>query len=117
MENTSGQGETADVPQEIIRWNWGAFFLSWIWGIRNKTYIAFLSVIPVVGFVMMIVLGMRGNEWAWQNKRWESVEQFQHEQKIWSTLGIRLAKIILFLAILGYILNPFKNLIKSLYYQ
>jgi len=117
MENTSGQGETAVVPQEIIRWNWGAFFLSWIWGIRNKTYIAFLSVIPVVGFVMMIVLGMRGNEWAWQNKRWESVEQFQHEQKIWSTLGIRLAKIILFLAILGYILNPFKNLIKSLYYQ
>ena len=117
MENTSGQGETAVVPQEIIRWNWGAFFLSWIWGIRNKTYIAFFTLIPVVGFVMMIVLGMRGNEWAWQNKRWKSVEQFQHEQKIWSTWGIRLAKIILILAILGFILNPFKILIETLYYK
>jgi hypothetical protein len=105
MENTSGQGEKADVPQEIVRWNWGAFFLSWMWGIRNKTYIAFLSIVPIVGFVMMIVLGMKGNEWAWQNKRWESVEQFQHEQKIWSKWGIRLAKIFLIMGILGFILS------------
>ena len=56
MENTSGQGEAADVPREIIRWNWGAFFLNWIWGIRNKTYIAFFCILPIVGFVMMIVL-------------------------------------------------------------
>jgi hypothetical protein len=117
MENTSGQGDSAVVPQEIIRWNWGAFFLSWIWGIRNKTYIAFLTVIPVVGFLMMIVLGMRGNEWAWQNRRWESVEQFQLEQQIWSKWGIRIAKIFLFLAILGFILNPFLKLIESLHYR
>jgi hypothetical protein len=116
MENTSGQGEAADVPREIIRWNWGAFFLNWIWGIRNKTYIAFLCIIPVMGFVMMIVLGMKGNEWAWQNKRWESVEQFQREQKIWSKWGIILAKILFILAVLGIILNPILKLLKSLHY-
>ena len=114
-ENTSGQGETADVPREIIRWNWGAFFLNWIWGIRNKTYIAFFCVLPIIGFFMMIVLGMRGNEWAWQNKQWESVEQFQREQKIWSKWGIRLAKILLVLAILGLILNPILKLLRSLH--
>jgi hypothetical protein len=113
MENTSGQGETADVPREIIQWNWGAFFLNWIWGIRNKTYIAFVCIFPVVGFIMMIVLGMRGNEWAWQNKRWESIEQFQREQKIWSKWGLRFAVLILVLGILGFILTPFLNFIFS----
>ena len=117
MDNTSGQGKYSSVPSEIQTWNWGAFFLNVLWGLFNRTYIALLCVIPVFGVLMAFVLGFKGNEWAWQNKRWKSVEQFQHEQKIWSTLGIRLAKIILFLAILGYILNPFKNLIKSLYYQ
>ena len=114
MENTSGQGETADVPREIIQWNWGAFFLNWIWGIRNKTYIAFVCILPFIGFIMMIVLGMRGNEWAWQNKRWESIEQFQKEQKIWSKWGLRFAVLILFLGILGFILTPFLNFIISL---
>jgi hypothetical protein len=116
MENTSGQGETEDVPREIICRNWGAFFLNWIWGIRNKTYIAFLSLVPVAGFVMMIVLGLRGNEWAWQNRRWESVEQFQREQKIWSKWGIRLAKVLLVLAILGFLLSTLLNLLKSLHH-
>jgi hypothetical protein len=117
MENTSGQGEAADVPREIIRWNWGAFFLNWMWGIRNKTYIAFLCIIPVIGFIMMIVLGMKGNEWAWQNKRWESVEQFLHEQNIWSKWGIRLAIVFLILGILGFILNPILMLLRSFHYM
>ena len=117
MENTSGQGEAADVPREIIRWNWGAFFLNWIWGIRNKTYIAFLCVVPVIGFVMMFVLGLRGNEWAWQNKRWESVEQFLHEQNIWSKWGIRLAIVFLILGILGFILSPILMLLRSFHYM
>jgi len=115
MENTSGQGESADVPQEIIGWNWGAFFLNWLWGIRHKTYIAFFCIIPVVGFVMMIVLGMKGNEWAWQNKRWESIEQFQHEQKIWTKCGIILAIVLLFLGLLGFILTPILTLLKSMH--
>ena len=114
MENTSGQGKAAEIPREIIRWNWGAFFLTWIWGIRNKTYIAFLCPIPVIGFVMMIVLGMRGNEWAWQNRHWESIEKFQREQELWSKWGIRLAILFLVLALMGYVLNPLLKLLESL---
>jgi hypothetical protein len=117
MENTSGQGDTADVPPEIIRWNWGAFFLNWIWGIRNKTYIAFLCLMPIVGFVMMIVLGMKGNEWAWQNKRWESIDQFLHEQKIWTKCGLLFAVILIFLGILGLILSPILKLLEELHYM
>ncbi len=88
MDNTSGQGALATVPEEIKKWNWGAFFLSWIWGIGNKTYIALLCLIPYVGFVMAIVLGVKGNEWAWRNKQWESIEQFQRVQKKWAIWAV-----------------------------
>ena len=113
-DNTSGQGPSADIPREIIWWNWGAFFLNWIWGIWNKTYIAFFCLLPVIGFIMMIVLGMKGNEWAWQHKRWESVDQFQRVQRSWSKAGLIVAVILLCLGILGFILNPIFDLLKSL---
>ena len=34
-QNTSGYGSLASMPPEIRHWNWGAFFLTWIWGIGN----------------------------------------------------------------------------------
>lgn len=46
MENTSGQGATAEVPAEIDRWNWGGFLLDWVWGIGNNTCRAFLVFVP-----------------------------------------------------------------------
>ncbi len=116
-ENTSGQGPSTDIPREIIWWNWGAFFLNWIWGIWNKTYIAFFCVLPVIGFIIMIVLGMKGNEWAWQHKRWESVDHFQRVQRSWSKAGLIVAVILLLLGMLGFILNPIIHLIKSLGYM
>jgi hypothetical protein len=86
--NNSGQGKAAALPVELSGWNWGAFFLSWIWGIGNNTWIAFLTFIPIVNFVMIFVLGAKGNEWAWQNKRWESTEHFKKVQKIWAIWGL-----------------------------
>ena len=87
MTNTSGQGAAAAVPNEIRGWNWGAFFLNWIWGIGNNTLIALLMFVPLVNFVMIFVLGARGNEWAWRNKRWEDVAQFRRVQRNWALAG------------------------------
>jgi len=88
IENTSGRGKDSEVPSVIRTWNWGAFFLSVIWGLFNRTYIALLTAIPVVGILMVFVLGFKGNEWAWQNKRWKSIEHFQRAQKRWAIWGI-----------------------------
>jgi hypothetical protein len=90
MENTSGGGKMATVPAEIDRWNWGAFFLNWIWGIGNNTFIALLVFIPFVNFVMFFVLGAKGSSWAWRNKRWESVEAFKATQRKWAQWGFAL---------------------------
>ena len=90
MENTSGQGKSVVVPAEIKKWNWGAFFLNWIWGLCNKTYIALLCLIPLVGIIMVFVLGAKGSKWAWQNKRWDSIEHFQSVQRKWAWWGFGL---------------------------
>lgn len=103
MENTSGQGPAAVVPEEIKGWNWGGFFLTWIWGLGNSTFIALLALIPCVNLVMMFVLGAKGNEWAWRNKRWESVEEFKKVQKIWAIVGLVVILPILFFVGMGVI--------------
>jgi hypothetical protein len=104
-ENTSGQGLSAVVPPEIVGWNWGAFFLTWIWGIGNRVWLALIALapVPLVGLVMMVILGIKGNEWAWQFKKWDSIEQFRHRQRIWMYWGIA-AFIAPFVLILGWVL-------------
>ncbi|MFG6485642.1 cytochrome c oxidase assembly factor Coa1 family protein [Roseateles sp. BYS78W] len=87
VENTSGQGPASRVPPEIRRWNWGAFLLNWIWGIGNNTLAALLVMVPFVGLIWIFVLGAKGSEWAWRNKRWESVEQFHATQRQWAKWG------------------------------
>ena len=42
MDNTSGLGKSSIVPDEIKGWCWGAFFLGFIWGLSNRTYISLL---------------------------------------------------------------------------
>jgi len=104
-ENTSGQGSTAVVPEEIKEWNWGAFFLTWIWGIGNRVWLAFIALapLPFVGLAMGILLGIKGNEWAWQCQKWDSVEQFRHRQRVWMYWGIA-AFLAPFVFILGWVL-------------
>ena len=92
--NTSGQGSGAPVPEEVKGWSWGGFLLSWIWAIGNSVWIGLLALVPYVGFIMSIVLGIKGREWAWQAKRWESVEHFKRVQKNWTIAGLIVAVII-----------------------
>ena len=82
-----------ELEKELKRFNWGAFFLNWIWGIGNKSYLPFLvfipfGIIPILGPIINICLviwfGMKGNEWAWQNKNWDSLEHFRRVQRSWA---------------------------------
>lgn len=87
--NTSGTGSGAVVPPGLGDWNWGGFILTWIWGIGNSVWWSFLVFIPYLGFLVMSwILAFKGNEWAWQNKRWESVEHFKRVQHVWALWAI-----------------------------
>ena len=107
MENTSGLGKAAIVPYEIKGWNWGAFLMTWIWGIGNKVWIALIVFIPVpfLALIMCFVLGAKGNEWAWQRKVWASVEDFKRTQRTWRNWGIGLLIVSLIVYALFFILG------------
>ena len=94
QEYVSGLGKDSVVPPEIKGWNWGAFFLNWIWGIGNSTYIAFLMFVPLVNIVMFFVLGAKGNEWAWINRTWRDVEHFKQTQRKWRNAGLILLFVV-----------------------
>lgn len=92
-----------NLPKEIRRFNWGAFLLNWIWGVMHKKYITLLilpaSIIPFIGpLALAIWFGFKGNEWAWESKEWENVEQFNEVQTNW-------VRIWLILFILGLIFS------------
>jgi hypothetical protein len=87
-ENNSGGGRGTVPPAGVSGWSWGAFFLSWIWAVFNRTWIGLLALIPYVGFLFAIYLGIKGRELAWRNKRWESLEHFNQVQKRWSFWGV-----------------------------
>jgi hypothetical protein len=87
-ENTSGQGKGHPIPDGVKGWSWGAFLLNWIWAIGNRTWIGLLAMFPYVGLIVMIWLGLRGRELAWQNKPWDSVEHFNTVQRKWSVWGV-----------------------------
>jgi hypothetical protein len=86
--NTSGQGASAIVPEEVGGWSWGAFGLTWIWGVFNGVLISLLALIPGFVVVWAFVLGAKGNEWAWRNKKWDSIEHFKSTQRPWNIAGI-----------------------------
>ena len=82
-ENSSGEGPSAVLPPELEGLNWGAFALNWIWGLGNRTYIALLTLLPVLNVAMPFVLLFKGNQWAWQNERWRDAAHFRRVQRNW----------------------------------
>src|SRR6478609_1173911 len=87
--NNSGQNQKNEaIPDEIKKWNWGAFFLNWIRAIPHGAWVALvLMFVPYVNVIIPFVFGMKGNQWAWQNKRWESIEHFNRVQQKWAKAG------------------------------
>jgi|SRR3990167_4008883 len=108
-ENTSGQGKNSIIPPGVKGWSWGAFFWNWIWAISNKVWIGLLVAVPYIGLIMLPILGIKGREWAWQSKHWDSVDHFnkvQHKWSLWGVLIIGTATIFILIAILIVAINP-----------
>ena len=87
--NNSGQ-PGAQLPAELQGVNVGAFFLNWIWAIAHNYWLGLLCLVPCVGIVMQFILLFKGNEFAWQNRRFDSIEQFKEIQRKWMLWGVGL---------------------------
>ncbi|MES2262301.1 MAG: hypothetical protein V4724_27585 [Pseudomonadota bacterium] len=105
-ENNSGEGKGIIPPPGVKGWSWGAFLLNWVWSIPNKTWIGLLCLIPYIGFIFAIYIGVKGRELAWQNKRWDSLEHFNRVQRKWSLWGLILVGGSALLGLVAAILIP-----------
>jgi hypothetical protein len=88
------------VPPEIKGWNWGAFLLSWVWGVKFGVPKAFFAFVPGIGLLWPFVLGFKGNEWAWISGRHRDVEAFRRAQRDFSRLA---ATAIAILGVIAYV--------------
>ena len=102
--------QTNELPQEAKKYNWGPLFAGFIWGFFNgmpKNILIILlvlflcSFIPVIGILvsicyygLLIWAGTKGNTWAWNNKNWKSVEEFNNCQIKWVVFPIGICLII-----------------------
>ncbi len=96
-----------DIPEEVRRWNWGAFLLCPIWCIRHGIWQGLLLLIPIFGLFVPFWLGATGNRKAWAKKGHESKESFLKRQKFWgfAGLGIWIGALLTSLGTLSYSLN------------
>lgn len=77
-----------ELPEDLRGFNFGAFFLNWIWGIRHNVKWAWWALIPGVNIVIAFMLGFRGNELAWKNCEWEDEVHFDLVEREWTMWGI-----------------------------
>ncbi|MDY7005018.1 MAG: serine/threonine-protein kinase [Cyanobacteriota bacterium] len=96
-----------DVPAEIIGWNWGAFLLPGFWCLTNHVWIGLIAWIDLssvtlgMGWLLTgIVLGLKGNEWAWKSRKWKNVAEFRNHQRIWSIISLLLILSVVIIGIL-----------------
>lgn len=89
--------------------NWGAFFLTWIWAIRNRSF-NFINVLlllglflpylgPLSALALSLYNGLTGYRRAYANGRWRDDDHFLRVQRGWSKWGA-----IQFFAAIGFIL-------------
>lgn len=74
-------------PRNLDSFNWGAFLLNWIWSIGHGVYWGLLSLIPYVGIIPAIILGVKGNREAW-TKFNGTAREFEEKEAEWTKWGV-----------------------------
>ncbi len=92
-----------EMPQELRKWNWGAFAFGIWWGIGHKTYLPLLALVPFLNFIWIFVCGAKGNEWAWKAGNYMDINHFNVVMAPWNRAG-KISTIIMVIFFALYIL-------------
>lgn len=125
VRNTSGMREGVPTEVAALKWNWGAFFFSWLWCWQHNLHamVFVISLLGVVWFALnttneaaghqlsllclfcnfgiMVYLGLRGHRLAWQNRRFPG--GFTHYiavESAWKRWGLGIIAVAICLGIL-----------------
>lgn len=86
----------AEIDQATKKWNWGAFFCSWIWAACHRTYwplfILLAIFVPYIGQIcalcLSVYLGMNGSRIAWECGKYRDFESYKRAQHNWAVGGL-----------------------------
>ena len=86
----------AEIDKELEKWNWGAFFCTWLWGIFHRMYwpllILVVAAIPYLGQVcsisLCVYMGLKGSRIAWDCGKYKDFESYKNAQRNWAIGGV-----------------------------
>lgn len=99
-----------NIPTDLKGFNWGAFLLTFIWGIRFRAWLTLLAI-PLIWYqlpfginwllltALQIYCGIKGNDWAYQVEWWKKPKDFRATQIKWAIGAFAIHLIIPFLLI------------------
>lgn len=76
---------SSTLPYDFTKeFNWGAFLGTWLWGLFNKSYIPLWQLLvqfTPLSLYFKLFCGLKGNEWAYTNKKCTDVSAFNKSQE------------------------------------
>lgn len=76
---------SSTLPYDFTKeFNWGAFLGTWLWGLFNKSYIPLWQLLiqfTPLSLYFKLFCGLKGNEWAYTNKKCTDVSEFNKSQE------------------------------------
>lgn len=123
-EERKATTSSTQIDKEIDKWNWGAFYFGWIWGIFNKVYLALIQLVAnifafalsvsglgviapfftLASFGIGIWLGVKGSRLAWDNGAYRNLEHFRNVRHGWNVAAAIVFGITIFVIIISLIL-------------
>lgn len=91
----NSRNNVKNMPEELQDFNWAAFLLTFVWGLRFKAWIT-LFAIPLIliqlpfglNWIILIFFqlycGINGNKWAYYNEYWKKPKDFRITQMKWA---------------------------------
>lgn len=115
---------STQIDKEVDKWNWGAFYFGWLWGVFNKVYLALIQlVVNIFAFALSamglgviaplfslaslgigIWLGVKGSRMAWDNGAYRNLEHFRRVRHGWNVAAAITFGVSVFIVIVSLIL-------------
>ena len=124
LEYLGKQVQSKHVERELSKWNWGAFYFGWIWGVFNKVYISLLQLVvllisyltvfmgigiispifSLIGLGISIWLGVKGSSMAWNNDAFRDFDHFLSSRHAWNVAAAIVFGVTVFLVLISLLL-------------
>ena len=82
------------LPEELRGFSWAAFLWGGIWVLVYRVWIGLFAFVPILGFIMRVVLAVRGVEWAYRKGSIPDVTRFESAQRNRVIAGIVMAVVV-----------------------